>query len=236
MKIVEGLNVLELGSKERRMYPTLIWDDENVVLLDAGLPGQLENIREEIEKTGASFDKINKIIITHHDMDHIGSLSSVSKNSQNTIEVLSHAEEKPYIQGEKMPIKMTSERLNAMTEDKRNEMKEMFNNLKTNVDRTIEDEDELPYCGGINVIYTPGHTKGHICLYLKKYKSLVTGDALNVIDGELRGPNPEYTFDMKQAIESLKKLIKYDIETVICYHGGVFTNNPNERIAELANS
>jgi len=236
MKIAEGLDVLELGSNERIMRPTLIWDNENVVLLDAGLPGQLENIREEIEKTGASFDKISKIIITHHDMDHIGSLSSVVKNSKNKIEVLAHVGERPYIQGEKISIKMTPERLSSMPENKRNEMEEMLNNIKTNVDRTIEDEEELPYCGGIKVIYTPGHTPGHTCLYLKKYKALVAGDAMNVVDGELRGPNPEYTFDMKQAIESLKKLAKYDIQTVICYHGGLFTNNPNERIAELANN
>ena len=236
MKIAEGLDVLELGNNERIMRPTLIWDNENVVLLDAGLPGQLENIREEIGKTGAPFDEISKIIITHHDMDHIGSLSSVVKNSKNKIEVLAHVGEKPYIQGEKISIKMTPERLSSMPEDKRNEMKEMLNNIKTNVDRTIEDEEELPYCGGIKVIYTPGHTPGHTCLYLKKYKALVAGDAMNVVDGELRGPNPEYTFDMKQAKESLKKLEKYEIQTVICYHGGLFTNNPNERIAELANN
>jgi len=236
MKIAEGLDVLELGNNERIMRPTLIWDNENVVLLDAGLPGQLENIREEIGKTGAPFDEISKIIITHHDMDHIGSLSSVVKNSKNKIEVLAHVGEKPYIQGEKISIKMTPERLSSMPEDKRNEMKEMLNNIKTNVDRTIEDEEELPYCGGIKVIYTPGHTPGHTCLYLKKYKALVAGDAMNVLNGELHGPNPEYTFDMKQAKESLKKLEKYEIQTVICYHGGLFTNNPNERIAELANN
>lgn len=50
MKIAEGLDVLELGSEERRMNATLIWDDKNVILIDAGLPGQLENIREEVEK------------------------------------------------------------------------------------------------------------------------------------------------------------------------------------------
>lgn len=235
MKISEGLYMLELGIKERRMHPTLIWDNENVVLVDAGLPGQLQNIREEIDKTGASLKKLSKIIITHHDMDHIGSLASVIKNSENKVEVLAHAVEKPYIQGDKMAIKMTPERLNLMPEDKRNEIKEMYNNLKASVDRSIEDDEELPYCGGIKVIYTPGHTPGHTCLYLKKYKVLVTGDAMNVVDGELIGPKPEYTFDIGQATESLKKLAKYDIQTVICYHGGLFTDNPNERIAEIAN-
>lgn len=235
MKIAEGLYVLELGDTERRMNPTLVWDGSNTVLIDAGLPGQLENIREEVEKAVSSLDKINKIIITHHDMDHIGSLAAVIKTSQNTIEVLCHDGEKPYVQGDKMPIKMTPQRLNSMPEDRRKEMLEMQKKLKTKVDETIEDEQELPYCGGIKVIYTPGHTPGHICLYLKKYKTLITGDAMNVVDGKLVGPKPEFTFDMKQALESLKKLTKYDVQTVVCYHGGVYTGNVNERIAELAN-
>ena len=237
MKIDKGLYVLELGTEERRMHLTLIFDDENVILIDAGLPAQLQYIREEMNKAGVEFERINKIIITHHDLDHIGSLASVINNSHNKIEVLAHSEEKPYIEGDKMPIKYTQERLSSIPEDRRNAMIEQIRTLKkSKVDRTIEDEEELNYCGGIKIIHTPGHTLGHICLYLEKYKTLVSGDALNVVNGKLVGPKPEYTFNMTQAMESLKKLTKYDIEKVICYHGGVFTNSPNERIAEIINS
>lgn len=161
-------------------------------------------------------------------MDHIGSLSSIVKNSKSEIEVLAHSGERPYIEGDKIGIKITPERLSSMPDS----MKETIKQLKTKVNRGVKDEEELSYCGGIEVIYTPGH----ICLYLRKYKALVTGDAMNVVNSELIGPNPEYTFDMEQAMESLKKLTKYDIETVICYHGGIFTKNSNERIAKLANS
>lgn len=70
----------------------------------------------------------------------------------------------------------------------------------------------------------------------KKYKALITRDALNVVDSELIGPNSGYTFDLRQAIESLKKIEKYHVQTVICYHGGVFTNNANKRIAEIASN
>jgi glyoxylase-like metal-dependent hydrolase (beta-lactamase superfamily II) len=94
----------------------------------------------------------------------------------------------------------------------------------------------LPYCGGMTVIFTPGHTPGHICLYLNQSKILVSGDALVVADGELRGPNPQATYDMDTALKSLKKLARYDIETVVCYHGGVYGDNPNKRLAELANA
>jgi len=35
-------------------------------------------------------------------------------------------------------------------------------------------------------------------------------------------------------IKSLKKLTEYDIETVICYHGGLYNRDVNQRISELS--
>ena len=102
------------------------------------------------------------------------------------------------------------------------------------VDRTLADGEELPHAGGIVVIYTPGHSPGHLCLYHKRSRSLITGDALNVSEGLLAGPNPVHTPDVATALASLKQLAAYDIETVICYHGGVYRGDANRRIAELA--
>ena len=107
-------------------------------------------------------------------------------------------------------------------------------NARARVDRTLTDGERLPYCGGIVAIYTPGHTPGHISLYLEPSKVLVAGDALNTSDGRLFGPNPPLTPDIGQATDSLKQLACYDIETVVCYHGGPYSGDANTRIAELA--
>lgn len=49
------------------------------------------------------------------------------------------------------------------------------------------------------------------------------------------GPKPEYAADIATAKKSLKKLTQYDIETVIYYHGGIYKDNVNQRLLELAN-
>jgi glyoxylase-like metal-dependent hydrolase (beta-lactamase superfamily II) len=245
MKIAEGLEMLEIrGSMfdtEGVYCPTLIWDENEVVLFDACLPGERDAIREAFIAAGAPFEKLSKIFITHHDGDHIGSLSALVRGAGAKIEVLSHEGEKPYIEGKLRPIKMTPEKLaqleamiKTMPEDKQIEYKNMRGNISTEVDTTIYDGQELPFCGGIQVVHTPGHTPGHTCFYLKKYKALVTGDAMNVVDGKLVGPNPQYTYKPEEALKSLEKLSNYDIQTVICYHGGLFNDNPNQRIKEIA--
>jgi len=175
-------------------------------------------------------------------MDHIGSLAGILQESPNKVEVLAQEEEKPYIEGERPSLKMTPERraqfetqLNSLPEEQRAATKMLFGNLKAKVDQVVADGEELPVLGGVIVIHTPGHTLGHLCLYHKQSKTLITGDEMNLVDGRLSGPNPQYTFDMVTAAKSLQKLTRYDIEAVICYHGGLYTGNANQRIAELAN-
>jgi len=250
MELLGRVDMLELPANlmaegPNTIHPTLIWDNNTVILVDTGYPGQLQNICKEMTQLGVSFDRLDKIIITHHDMDHIGSLSALLKESTHKIEVIAHKEEKPYIQTELPPIRMTQLEtlLNTLPEEKCKEVKMLYENLKAsyknfkaNVDTTVTDGEKLPYCGGITVIFTPGHTKGHISLYHNQSKTLIAGDIL-FVDNGLLVPAPDIvTVDKNLAFESLLKLTQYDIKRVICYHGGHYNDNVNYRIAELANS
>jgi glyoxylase-like metal-dependent hydrolase (beta-lactamase superfamily II) len=94
-----------------------------------------------------------------------------------------------------------------------------------NVDWCLQDKQFLDWCGGIEVIATPGHMPGHISIYLKQCKTLIAGDALVVENGKLLIANPQYTLDMQKAKESIRKLLSYEIESILCYHGGVYSEN-----------
>ncbi len=91
------------------IHPTLIWDKDLVILVDTGYPGQLPLFREEAQKASVPFDKLSKIIVTHQDLDHIGSLPSILSKSPQKVEVLANELEKPFIQGEKQLLKITPE-------------------------------------------------------------------------------------------------------------------------------
>ncbi len=66
----------------------------------------------------------------------------------------------------------------------------LYNNPpKAKIDQTLEDRQELPYFGGIEVIHTPGHTPGHISLYVKRSKMLVAEDAMICSEGILKRSN-----------------------------------------------
>lgn len=238
MKLARGIEVLDLPHMGKVTHPTLIFDANTAILVDTGWPGQLPEIRKMMDEAGVPFSKLGNIVITHQDIDHIGNLSAIVKASDQAINVIAHREEKPYLEGEKPLIKMTPERLaqmfDSLPESRRQDAGAKFvNSLLSKVGQTVEDGEVLPFCGGLTVIYTPGHTPGHISLYHAESRTLITGDALNVVEGQLTGPNPVFTQDMKTAMNSLRKLAGYDIETAICYHGGVFGDRVNDRITKL---
>jgi glyoxylase-like metal-dependent hydrolase (beta-lactamase superfamily II) len=243
MKIATGVEMLEIPATIRGaqtfIYPTLIWDSKTTVLVDAGFPGQLSAFRRAIMEAGASFERIDKIIITHHDRDHIGGLRSILNELPQKASVFSHQEERPYIEGRIPPFKATL--ADAPDSPYPPEMKALFRRQKLDyldftvgVDRIVEDGEELPFCGGITVIHTPGHTPGHVCLYIGQSKTLIAGDALSA-EGDKLGPLPKLaSLDWPSAVRSLGTLVRYDVETVICYHGGVWRGDFSRSIAELA--
>jgi glyoxylase-like metal-dependent hydrolase (beta-lactamase superfamily II) len=83
-------------------------------------------------------------------------------------------------------------------------------------------------------VHTPGHTPGHLALFLERSGILITGDAINVVEGKLTGANPLHTHDAKAAVASLAKLSRFDVRGAISYHGGYLAGDLNPVIAELA--
>jgi glyoxylase-like metal-dependent hydrolase (beta-lactamase superfamily II) len=154
--------------------------------------------------------------------------------------VLAHVEEKAYIEGDKRPLKLVQleDNLDSVPEARRAMypmLKSAFANATVHVDETLVDGEELPTCGGITVVFTPGHTLGHMSLYVKESKTLIAGDALAVDEsGALNIAATANNYDMNLCKQSMKKLTNYDIETVFCYHGGLYQKQVNERIKALA--
>ncbi|MDT3499078.1 MBL fold metallo-hydrolase [Bacillus toyonensis] len=217
MEIAKGVEMLQLEFQEFVIHPILLWNDEMAVLIDTGFPGQIEDIQVEMEKVGVSFDKLKAVILTHQDIDHIGSLPELLQRCGSNIKVYAHELDKPYIEGDLPLLKGGN----------------VENPPKGKVSDTVIDGQELLYCGGILILYTPGHTPGHISLYLKKSKTLITGDSIYSVNGMLGGIHAPTTLDVQEAQQSLKKYLNLDIESVVCYHGGLSKGNIHAQIQNL---
>jgi glyoxylase-like metal-dependent hydrolase (beta-lactamase superfamily II) len=232
MRIANGVYVLPIsrGPQEAGSYLnlTLIVDEENgATLVDAGLPDQTEAIGAALVEAGMGVRDLRRIIITHQDLDHVGSGAALVR--QSGARVLAHSADAPYIEGRLRPLKPTPEML-----EQRPQMRAVLERLEpVGVDEHLEDGSRLDLAGGSQVIFTPGHTPGHISLYLEGSKVLVAGDALTADRGYLNSPNPLATLDMRTAMQSVKRLADLDVDIIVCYHGGVVSEGTNEQLRRV---
>ena len=236
---VEDLEIVtDLFGTPSTYHPVLLWDGaEGATLVDSGMPGQLELFRKRLAELGMNLADIRRIILTHQDMDHIGGAAALV--AETGALVYAHAGDAPYIQGEKELLKMSPERVKgiakSLPEEQRARVLSLFSPMpRAHVDQLLRDGEVLPFHGGIRVIHTPGHTPGHVSLFLERSRILLSGDALRIEEGRLVGPAPRVTPDMKEAIASLSKLLPLPIDRVLCYHGGLSDPQPKARLREIA--
>ena len=94
------------------------------------------------------------------------------------------------------------------------------------VDKVVADGDTID---GLHVIHTPGHSPGHICLYMKEEGILFSGDhVLGMGTTAMRPPQG----DMAQYIDSLRRLLNYDIG-MICPGHGPLIREARRKLEEL---
>jgi len=96
--------------------------------------------------------------------------------------------------------------------------------------RPVKDGDEV---FGLQIVGTPGHTAGHICVFDPATGVLVAGDALRNAGG-LAGPDPQYTADTAQAAASVRRLATLPVRTILPGHGDPLTEGAAEALTGLA--
>jgi glyoxylase-like metal-dependent hydrolase (beta-lactamase superfamily II) len=98
----------------------------------------------------------------------------------------------------------------------------------------LEDGEVVPYCGGIEVIWVPGHSEGNSCYYLRKQKAIIAGDTVfGDADCNLTAPPEKYCLDVKQATKEIDRLLKYDFDYLLYTHGKDVMGGAKAKIKEL---
>ena len=216
-EISEGVYDLELeieyGGEPRVSHAAAIEADHGVVLVDTGVPSQADDVREALAEIGHDLADVSLVVFTHQDGDHAGAGAElVAESDALTAASVGDA---PAIDGRADTVKGEGERYPPVRVD-------------------IEFVEGVTFetnAGTVEVVETPGHTPGHVSLFLPDADLLLAGDALTGGD-ELRGPREDVTPDLETAHDSVTHLAEYDYETVLCFHGGLYDATP-EDVGEL---
>lgn len=225
--IILNLDMSDGGIRDE-IHPVVLKDDTSCVLVDCGYVGSLGAIEEALLQNDILPDQITHIILTHQDHDHIGAAAAYRRKYPK-VQLLASAEEAPYIAGTYKSLRLEqAEQLQKVLPDEMQEFGKEFCNLLKSVepvliDQLLLDGEKLSFCGGCKVLLTPGHTPGHISLYLPEMNTIIAGDAIALEDGKPVIANPQFALDIDKANESMKRLLNHPAKQIICYHGGIFT-------------
>lgn len=154
---------------------------------------RLENVLERSCVPGLLAErKLRGILLTHHHPDHHGAVQRI--RARFHIPVFAHRATAEALQGE-IPV-----------------------------DRFLEDGERLPLGTSpdgmpgweLEVLFTPGHTAGHLCFFERRYGSLLAGDMISTLSSILVRTSDG---DMTQYMQSLERIAGLPVRIVYPGHG-----------------
>lgn len=219
---------MKFGDVENIVYPTLLWDEQDIILVDCGFIGSLDIIEHELHQHGLSVKQLTGLVLTHHDHDHMGAAAAIKRVNPN-IKIYSSALEAPFISAQEKPLRLhQAEEMQKILPPEQQDFGNAFCNMlrqvePVHVDWFLHDGEHLDWCGGCTIIATPGHTPGHISIFLENDSIIIAGDAIALEEGIPVIANPQFTLDIEQATKSMEKLLSIKAKYYYCYHGGVYS-------------
>jgi glyoxylase-like metal-dependent hydrolase (beta-lactamase superfamily II) len=225
MKINENVYLFEkIKGANSYLY---ISDNSEISIIDAGMPGNAFKILNQISEMGISPEKIKYIILTHSDIDHMGSVADLKIATGALVAI--HEIEVPYLLGEK-----------------KKKLKGIIGGLIVLIFgiliKFIKPQNIVPdiilkegaFIGGLKVIYTPGHTDGSIALYDAE-TVLFSGDAI-ITDkhSNIIGFNKIATSDTLEAAKTINKIKNLKFKVLLPGHGSPVLKNASDKLKEYS--
>jgi glyoxylase-like metal-dependent hydrolase (beta-lactamase superfamily II) len=213
------------AGREDALYPVLLHDGPEWVLVDCGYAGFLPLLEEAARQQGISLRELTGVIVTHHDADHVGGLAEL-KAAYPRAKVYASASEAGYVSGrfKSLRLQQAEDLYPSLPEAQQPgalAFQQMLRQVRpVPVDHVFTGDEAPAFMPGIRIVPTPGHTPGHISVYVPSRKLLVAADALVYEAGAFEIANPQFTLDLPVAVASVRKLRELALDTVVCYHGG----------------
>ncbi len=199
---------------------------KEIALIDTGPASSTEVLRAGIKAHGFSIENISHLFITHEHNDHCGNAGKLVKEN-NTIKVYASPIASEILVN---PTGHSSWTKSTMKPEMFARFGEMEPVPQSNL-ITIKEGDTFDLGDGekLTVFMTPGHQPAGIVIYAEKSKGMFIYDlvGLNLADADAHWIFTPPRSDVRQAMESLKKIMGIPLNKLYLGHFGIW-DTPTE--------
>ena len=251
MEIIPGIHQLKIPIPDNPLEylnSYLLQGKDGWLMIDTGwyTPDAFSALESELKDIGLTLSDIATMVVTHVHPDHFGLAGRIKHLSPQT-ELLAHRWESDLIESRYIKFSELQDKMASMLQ-KHGVPPPILSSLKfasmpTLQFITVTLPDRSLYGGetistgiyNLEVIWTPGHSPGHICLYEPQNRFLFSGDhILPVITSNVgyhvqSGDNP-----LGDYIHALRKIQNLPVAKVLPAHQHIFTDLRG-RIEEIIN-
>ena len=224
MQATESVHVLRVNVKPYTgAYSPNVFavvDSGRAVLIDAGFPNDdsVDSRLDYLKTIGGP--RVEMIIVTHHHFDHAGGANRLREATGARIAM--HPEEERL-------LRQTPARPSRDGGPQEQYMRQEV--AKITVDQPLADGDVIRVGRlALRILHTPGHSAGHVCVFLEEERILFSGD--NVLGLGTTAIPPPPDGDMARYIESLERMKALDA-VLICPGHGPLVHQPERKRQEL---
>ena len=201
----------------------LVFDDVPT-LVDAGTPWDEAAIRTGLGDAGLSVDDVGRVLLTHYDLDHVGTLAALA--SDLDAPVYAYGFDAQLLRGTRSPPlrnhKGLIQRLGGFVTD------------LPNLDVVgVRDGGTV---GSFTAYHTPGHTPGHVAYVSEELGVALLGDLVSASDGDLEPSGWLISYDTEAVATSVRGLATHapPFEVACVGHGDPLATGGDEALARLA--
>ncbi len=236
-------------------------EDKNV-LIDAGLnfPDWEKIFFSELQKLNLSIGDIDYLIVTHGHPDHLGVMNTL-KTKNPDVQILMHELTQESIawmkntdnldEKSKRAEEMSKQMMMYGVSEKQGKRIMQFLTAMRSFtefqepDRILLDNEEISIGSNIlKIIWTPGHSLGHICIFNENTSHLFAGDHILsritphigsfMVPVDISANYQNYDFNniLKYYLKSLDRIDELDPKIIFPAHQDVIYNS-HERILEM---
>ena len=200
-----------------------IIESAGTIMIDGGPPNKKDEFVKQLNNLNIDPKSIQLIVLTHGDFDHIG--SAMDFKAITGAKVAIHRNDKINLEN---GVMNWAPGVTAWGKVSRFLFKPVLAGTTIPAfkpDIILNDEDFPLNDFGIEgqIVFTPGHSPGHVSVLLENGDCFAGCMAHNIRLFTRKPDFPIYAFDIEQLKNSWKKLLKFGADTIYPGHGNPFS-------------